>query len=327
MSIKIIKPGILASLQDTGRWGHRAIGIGSGGAMDGFAMRVANYLCRNDEDKAVIEINFPSPEIMFRQDAVISLTGADFTASLDETIIPTWRALFVKKDSVLKFKQPISGARSYLAVHGGWQAENWLGSFSTHLKVGAGGHCGRALQKDDVINFPINNFSFEAGKVFPWNISENELDKIYQPANNIRCIKGVEYDLLDEASKQHFEQQDLTISYQSDRMGYRLNTEPRLLQEPTELISSPVDAGIVQLLPDGNCIILMADHQTTGGYARIASVIKADTPKLAQLKPGQPLNFTMISLQEAEDTFLYIQQMLQEIKVACHHNLKTYLHQ
>ncbi len=324
MSIKIIKPGVLASLQDAGRWGHRAIGIGSGGAMDSFAMRVANYLCGNDEDKAVMEINFPSPEIIFQQDAMISLAGADFGAALNETAIPIWRTLFVKKDSVLKFKQPVSGAKVYLAVHGGWRAENWLGSYSTHLKAAAGGHCGRALQKDDTIDFIANNFSSDTNKILPWNISKNELDKIYKPANNIRCIKGVEYDLLDETSKRNFEQNDLIISNQSDRMGYRLNGKALLLKQPAELISSAVDEGIVQLLPDGNCIILMADHQTTGGYPRIASVIKADLPKLAQLKPGQPLNFTMVSLKQAEDTFLYMQQMLKEIKAACHHNLKMY---
>ena len=152
MSIKIIKPGVSATLQDTGRSGHRGIGIGSGGAMDMFAMKVANFLCGNDESEAVIEINFPAPEILFEQDAIISITGADFSGYINATAVSPWRTLYVKKNTVLKFRQPISGARSYLAVQGGWQVEKWLGSYSTHLKLGTGGLFGRALQKEDRIH-------------------------------------------------------------------------------------------------------------------------------------------------------------------------------
>ncbi|WP_462248877.1 5-oxoprolinase subunit C family protein, partial [Ferruginibacter sp.] len=205
------------------------------------------------------------------------------------------------------------------------QAENWLGSCSTHLKVGAGGYLGRALQKDDTINFNKTHFSSNENKILSWCISQHELDKIYLPQNNIRCIKSIEWNLMDELPKQNFINHDFIISNQSDRMGYRLNGKPLLLQQPTALISSAVDAGTIQLLPDGNCIVLMADHQTTGGYPRIASVIKADIPKLAQIKPGQSFNFTIVSLHEAEDALLAMHQTLQEIKNACHLNIKKYL--
>lgn len=325
MSIKIIKAGVLATLQDGGRKGWRSKGIGGGGAMDIFAMSVANYLVGNDDGNAVMEINFPAPEILFQQDAIISLTGADFFATINETAVSVWKALFVKKDSVLKFKQPVHGTKLYVSVHGGFHAENWLGSCSTHLKVGAGGYLGRALQKDDIINFNKTDFSCNENKILPWYISQHELDKSYLPQNKIRCIKGIEWNLLDEISKNNFEKNEFIISNQSDRMGYRLNGKPILLQQSTELISSAVDAGTVQLLPDGNCIVLMADHQTTGGYPRIASVIKADLPKLAQIKPGQSFNFTIVSLQEAEEDLLIMQQTLHEIKNACHLNIKKYL--
>jgi antagonist of KipI len=322
MSIKIIKAGVQTTLQDAGRTGNRSIGIGSGGAMDSFALTTANYLAGNEEDNAVMEINFPAPEIIFQQEALISLTGADFSATINETAVPLWAPLFVKKDTILKFKQPVGGTKLYLAVHGGWQATKWLNSYSTHLKVAAGGYYGRALKKNDTIHFAKNNLSFAENKILPWRISQNELDKMYQPQNNIRCIKSIEYDLLSETSKQNFEKNNFTITNQSDRMGYRLNSQPLLLQQPTELISSAVDAGIVQLLPDGNCIVLMADHQTTGGYPRIAAVIKADLPKLAQTKPGQSINFTIVSLQDAEEALIKMQQTFQEIKMACHLNFK-----
>lgn len=309
-----------ATIQGAARSGYRSMGIGSSGAMDNFAMKVANYLTGNESAAAVIEINFPAPEILFLQNAFISITGANFNAAINDSAVPNWVLLFVKKNSILQFRKPAGGARAYIAVQGGWQAEKWLGSFSTHLKAGAGGYAGRTLQKDDVIGFDATDFSPDQNKIFPWHISEIELNKIYHPKNIIRCIKGVEWDLLNDASKKLFEKNNFIISDQSDRMGYHLNGESLLLNQPTELISSPTDTGTIQLLPDGNCIALMADHQTTGGYPRIASVIKADIPKLAQAGPGSNIHFTIVSLQEAEDAFIQMQKTLREIKTACHFN-------
>ena len=325
MSIKIIKPGVLATLQDEGRHGLRSIGVGSNGAMDIFAMQTANYLCGNDEQPAVIEINFPAPEILFEQDAMISLTGADLAATINEKPVPVWTTIFVKKDTVLKFKQAASGARTYLAVHGGWKAEKWMNSYSTHLKLAAGGHHGRALQKDDTVNFAAGQIVFAENKILPWHISQNELNKIYAFENSIRCIKAAEYDWLDEGSKQNFEQNNFTISNQSDRMGYRLTGNGLFSKQTASLISSAVDAGIVQLLPDGNCIVLMADHQTTGGYPRIAAVVKADLPKLAQLSAGKKISFTIVGIKEAEDALISMQEQLAEIRSACRFHLEKYL--
>jgi antagonist of KipI len=325
MSIKIIKPGVLATVQDEGRHGLRNIGVGSSGAMDIFAMQTANYLCGNDQMVAVIEINFPAPEILFQHGAVISLTGADLAATIDEKPIPVWTTVFVKKDAVLKFKQSLSGAKTYLAVHGGWEAAKWMNSYSTHLKLAAGGHHGRALQKDDVINFAAGQMVFAENKILTWCISQNELNKIYAPENSIRCIKAVEYDSLDEVSKQRFELNDFNISNQSDRMGYRLTGNNLLAMQTETLISSAVDAGIIQLLPDGNCIVLMADHQTTGGYPRIAAVIKADLPKLAQLSAGKKISFTTVGIKEAEDALISMQEQLEELRSACRFHLEKYL--
>ncbi len=325
MSIKIIKPGVLATLQDAGRWGGRSMGIGCSGAMDIFAMKSANYLCANDDRQPIIEINVPGPQILFRQDAVISLTGADLAATINEKAIPFWRTIIVKKDSVLQFKQAVSGARACLAVQGGWAAQEWLNSYSTHLKLGAGGYRGRALQKDDIINFTANKILITENKVLPWYISQHELDKIYQPRNIIRCIKGPEYDWLDENSKHTFEENDHTIQNQSDRMGYRLKGKSLSIKHPMELISSAVDSGTVQVLPTGNGIVLMADHQTTGGYPRIASVIKADLPKMAQLNPGQKIFFKIVGIKEAEDTLISMQEQLAAIRSACRFQLKKYL--
>jgi antagonist of KipI len=325
MSIRIIKPGLLTTIQDAGRTGHRSIGVGSAGAMDLFAMKVANYLCGNNGNEPVIEIHFPGPEILFEQDAIISLAGGDFSAKLNEKTVPSWRTVLVKKDSVLRFKHPVSGARAYLAVAGGWEADNWLGSYSTHLKLAVGGHSGRALQKEDALHFLIKSNSFSENKIFPWSISGFELDKTYKPLYNMRCLPGPEYSLLTESAKRTFERQQFIISHQSDRMGYRLDSEPLLLEKPVELISSPVDAGTIQILPTGNGIILMADHQTTGGYPRIGAIIKADLAKLAQVNPGALINFSLVSIKTAEAAFTEMKQNLQEIKQACDINLTNIL--
>jgi antagonist of KipI len=325
MSIKILKAGISATVQDAGRTGFRSIGVGSAGAMDFFAMKVSNYLCGNEKDEAVIEINFPAPEILFEQDAIASITGADFSAILEGKTVLPWRTFLVRKGAILKFEQPVSGARAYLAVAGGWQADQWLGSCSTHGKLGVGGHAGRALQKDDIIHFPPVNRAFNENKILPWFIPGAELDKIYRPSTKIRCIPGPENSLLTEPMKRNLEQQDFIISLQSDRMGYRFKNKPLLADGPFDLLSSPVDMGTVQLLPDGTIIILMADHQTTGGYPRVAAVIKADLPKLAQASPGQSLNFIMVSVAEAEARYTDMLRSLEEIKRACHLNLKNML--
>ena len=317
MSIKIIKPGILTTLQDSGRTGCRSIGVGTGGAMDIFAMSLANYLVGNDVQHAVIEIHFPSPEIFFEEDAIIAITGASFSAVVDDIAIPVWNSVLVKKSSSLKFTKPVFGARAYLAVLGGWEAEKWLNSFSTYLKLSVGGYSGRAIQKNDRLFFPPVQQAIAVTKLLSTPLAFQQIEEIYQPASEIRCIKGADHELLSERGKEKFEKQDFTISHQSDRMGYRLNAQPIILENTIEMISSPVDAGTIQLLPDGNCVVLMADHQTTGGYPRIASVIKADLPKLAQARPGQSIHFKMISLSEAEELYLRMKKTMDEIKLAC----------
>ena len=320
MSIKIIKAGLQATIQDTGRYGFRSIGIGSGGAMDLFAVRVANYLTGNGENDAVIELNFPAPEIGFQQNAVMSLTGADFSPVCDDHPVKMWEPFFVKEGSLLQFKQPVNGSKAYLAVTGGWEADEWLGSRSTHLTVGAGGHLGRALQKNDIVLFKEKMQSF-AGKLPCMDVSPQIIEKIYRPKNCIRCVASVEWNLLSNMSQQFFINDTFGISLQSDRIGYRLKGTGLALQNHVEIISSAVDEGTIQLLPDGNLIVLTAAHQTTGGYPRIASVIKADLPKFAQLKPGDSFNFKMISVKEAEDELISMMQYLDELKIFCSETL------
>jgi antagonist of KipI len=202
-------------------------------------------------------------------------------------------------------------------VHGGWRSETWLGSTTTNLSAGAGGFNGRALQKNDVVEWKGSKIHINETKVLPWGISINELNDVYSPPSEVRCMPSIETNLLSPQSKEKFISDEFIVSSQSNRMGYRLKGSALSMSEQMEMVSSPVDFGTIQLLPDGNLIVLMADHQTTGGYPRIASVIKADQPKLSQLLPGDKVNFKMISSIEAEVEFLLRDQKMRELKKNC----------
>ncbi|MEP7109607.1 MAG: biotin-dependent carboxyltransferase family protein [Ferruginibacter sp.] len=314
MVIKIIKPGIFTTIQDLGRNGHRSAGIGPGGAMDFFAASVANFLVGNEEKYPVIEMHFPAAEILFEEQALVSVTGGDFSGFIDDEPIRLWRPCLIKKNQKLWFKKFIRGARAYLAIRGGMESENWLNSFSTHVKVKAGGHKGRPLLRDDII--PLNaTVRLKLIENFP-GIS-GMVNQVYQPTNLIRCIAGPEWDLMKDESKTQFSRLPFSVTVQSDRMGYRLQARNLAMKDPVQLISSPVDTGTIQLLPDGQLIVLLADHQTTGGYPRIANVIGVDLPKLAQLPVHSEIHFELLGIENAEEAFVSLYQSLESIKNIC----------
>ena len=324
MSIKIIKPGLLSALVDEGRSGFRSLGIGPGGAMDHFAMTVSNYLIGNPARSATIEMNFPAPEFLFLEDHLIGVTGKGLRIYLNDEVISPWKPYMVKKGSTMKFEKTEKGSRAYLSVHGGWRGQEWLGSFSTSLGVRAGGYDGRALQKEDILEAIDKNEEVNHTKSLLWGISTNELDKVYLPSDPIRITASIETHLLSPESKEKLLSSPFRVSPQSNRMGYRLNGDKLSLNQTIEMVSSPVDFGTIQLLPDGNLIILMADHQTTGGYPRIASVIKSDLPTLAQMNPNDSIKFRLISLNEAESEWQAREKLLAELKHACLEQYKNH---
>jgi antagonist of KipI len=314
MGIKIIKAGMFTTVQDIGRVGFRSAGIGVGGAMDVFAAAVANCLVGNDERAAVVEMHFPAAEMLFDEAALVSITGGNFGATLNGEPVSLWQPFFVRPTDRLVFKKYINGARAYLAVHGGITADNWLNSFSTHTKVKAGGFRGRALLKEDVLPFNKKIEWFQL-KNFPDFTSM--MGPVYQPGLVIRCIAGVEWEWLNEWSQDNFLESNFVVTAHSDRMGFRLKGTSLSLHQPVELISSPVDMGTIQLLPNGQLIVLMADYQTTGGYPRVGNVISADLPKLAQSRIHSQIQFKMIAPENAEDALFSFHQNLNLIKTSC----------
>ena len=326
MSISIIKAGILDTLQDAGRYGYQHLGINPSGAMDKYAMQVANFLVGNPCGEAVIEMHFPAPVFLFKQPALIAFSGADFRATVNAEPIPSLQPVIVGKNDVLQFHQPVDGARAYLAVAGGLQTDTWLNSSSTHLKLKAGGHQGRNLQKQDEIFFkktfphPVGQDGFFA---LPWKAATNWGDT----SDEILVLPGIEWEHLTTGSKENFTTTSFLITQQSDRMGYRLNNIPLQVNTHEEMVSSAVSFGTIQLLPEGKLIILMADHQTIGGYPRVGHVITAQHSRLAQLRPGDPIRFRLTDQETAEKLYRKQQQHLMQLQNACTFRLEKYFNE
>jgi antagonist of KipI len=307
MSIRIIKAGVLDTIQDQGRYGFQYIGVNPSGAMDKFSSRVANILAGNDPTEALIEMHFPASVILFQQPALIALSGADFSACIDGDPVPLNHPIIVSKNSVLQFREPVSGARVYLAIHGGLKIEQWLNSSSTNLKAKAGGLEGRGFQKNDEIFFnDSHGFSFLLKErdfmVLPWQADTNWHDPAYP--DEVFVLPGMEWERLNEESKKNFFTREFIIAPASDRMGYRLKTKFLDTTVREEIVSSAVNFGSIQWLPGKQLIILMADHQTTGGYPRLAHIISAHHPKVAQMKVGEAINFRPADQQTAENLLL-----------------------
>ncbi|MBS1668045.1 MAG: biotin-dependent carboxyltransferase [Bacteroidetes bacterium] len=327
MSLSIIKPGLLDTVQDLGRYGYSHWGINPGGAMDVYAAKVANMLVGNCPTEAVIEMHFPGPQILFNQNTLIAIAGADFSPCLNEEPLPLWTPIVVRRNTVLQFPQLKKGAVAYLAIHGGIAVDKWLGSYSTNLKAGAGGVSGRQLKKGDDLCFKDNRIYFagmlrEQDNLMPlqWRVN---VRKTYKHPHEIFIIKGNEWEYLTGTSQYDFLQNDFIVHPSSDRMGYQLRGNMMQTSHPIEMVSCGVSYGTLQLLPDGHLIALMADHQTTGGYPRIGNVIAAHLPKLAQLRPSDNVQFKLVDLDVAERMFLSQQNDLHILERACREHLNA----
>ncbi|MBS1919657.1 MAG: biotin-dependent carboxyltransferase family protein [Bacteroidetes bacterium] len=329
MSLRIVKAGVLDSIQDRGRYGWQYLGINPAGTMDSFSASIANILVGNNPDEATIELHFPASIFLFERPALVAISGADFSATINGEPVPASHAFMVNKNSVLQFQEPTKGARAYLAVKGGFLADTWLGSVSTNLKAGMGGYQGRGLRKNDQVFFREDLkystiLSQKEYMILPWKADLNWNSKT-EYANELFIIPGHEWDWLINESKNNFLNTSLTITQQSDRMGYRLNNIPLRTLTNEEIVSSAVSFGTVQLLPGGRLIILMADHQTTGGYPRIAHIISAHLPGAAQMKTGDSIRFKMTDSKTAEGLLIKQQQHLLQLQSACKFRLEEYL--
>jgi antagonist of KipI len=293
--------------------------------MDRYAAKMANILTGNDLNEAVIEIHFPGPQVLFEKDALVSITGGDFAPTLNDDPIPSWQPVLIRKNTVLQFSAKNKGARVYLSVAGGFKIEKWLNSYSTNLKAAIGGWQGRKLEKNDQLLFNDQRKSltmlFKTEDNFEPLRWRPAFEKAYQNPSEIFFIKGNEWKELSSVSREELTGSSFTIQGLSDRMGYQLNGHPFILSCRKEFISSAVSFGTIQLLPNGQLVILMADHQTTGGYSRIGHVISAHLPKLAQLNAGSSFHLVPVEIDVAEQLLISQHQELKLIQKASLENL------
>ncbi|MGN7477014.1 biotin-dependent carboxyltransferase family protein [Solibacillus silvestris] len=300
--LKVVKPGLFATIQDSGRTGYQQYGVISSGVMDQIAFRIGNALLKQS-NKAAIEMTLIGGMFQFAKATAIVLTGGMMQATINDKPISMYKVIRVKAGDLLNCGAILNGARSYLCIAGGFLVEQILGSRSTYTKAQFGGLEGRALQAQDEIPYEESAANYSAFKV--------KTDYFYKNAP-IRILQGTEWQQFSMHMQKNFLEQSYTISLKADRMGFHLEAHtPIYIESQFQLLSEAVTFGTIQLPPSGQPIVLMADRQTTGGYPKAAQVITADLHRLAQLTPKQSLQFELISIEQAEEAYLNIEQELR----------------
>ena len=289
MDVIVVRAGQFTTVQDLGRTGRRAAGVPVGGAMDAFALRVANLLVGNAEHAAALEFAFTGPELTFSADTVVALGGAEFDG------LPRWQPVRVRAGERLALGGARSGCRGYLAIAGGLAIEPVLGGRGTYLRAGFGGWEGRLLREGDVLR--AQDAVREVGD--HWRVDARILPA-YSAAPAVRVTRGAQCAEFGQA----FWSAEFRVTPQSDRMGLRLQGPKLERADAEDRLSSAVAPGTIQVPPDGQPIVLMADAQTIGGYPQLAHVITADLPLLAQLRPGDTVRFSEVTLDEAQRQLL-----------------------
>lgn len=320
MGIKVLQPGILATIQDLGRYGLQKFGVIVGGAMDSISLRIANLLVGNSEGEGALEVTLYGTTLLFETDELIAITGGNLQPTIDGKAAPMWRPLLIEKGSVLKFNTAISGCRAYVSFSGGIQVPKVMSSKSTYIRAGIGGFQGRKLQKNDVFELDrrseLGEDLFKQLKKEPtylsWSADYTSF-VTFKKTQTIRFIRGSEYQHFDEESLKKFLSTPYTITTHSDRMGYRLEGDAIQLKEPFELLSEGVTFGTIQVPANGQPIILMADCQTTGGYPKIGQVISADLPSLAQMQANGRVYFKEVTLEEAQLALIHQERKRNEL--------------
>ncbi len=275
--MKLIKKGLLDTWQGLPIYGLQHEGIPPGGAMDTFSLQIANALVGNDVYDKALEMHFPTGVYQFETSTLLAICGADFRACVDKVEVPLNQPIKVPPGAILSCKKPVSGQRVYVAT--------------------------RELKDEQVSRV----------KILPWSMNpENVFTD--EP---IRILCGREWEQIKACSQQLVLSKSFAISPTSNRMGYQLMQEPLKTLASQNLLSSAVTAGTIQLLPSGQLVVLMAGHQTTGGYPRLAHVISADLPRLAQKGPGDSLRFTLTDSMTAEYEWILVQNYLQQVRNVC----------
>ena len=303
--IKIKSPGLLSTIQDLGRYGFQHLGIPESGAMDKFALRVGNSLLGNPENAAAIEITAIGPSLTFLENIEIVITGGNLSPEINGTKVPQWKNILISKNDQLTFGDIIDGFRSYICIKGGIDCPEILSSKSTYLKGQFGGIEGRSLNENDIIFVNENQNNLQLSKELPIEYTH----PIYGKHHILKIILGPQnYSFTDNALSTLVESQ-YKISLDSDRVGYRLEGPVLEHKDKPDILSDGSPPGAIQIPGNGTPTILMADRGTTGGYAKIGTIISTDISQIAQASPGQTVTFQIVSQEEAS-TFRITQEQI-----------------
>jgi antagonist of KipI len=316
MEMLVARAGFLTSVQDLGRTGYRQFGVSLGGALDAFALRVANLLVGNEESVAGLEITLGGLQLRFADQRIVAWCGGEFDVRVGSISVPAGHAALINAGEELKFNHPKTGCRCWLAISGGIDAPTVLGSRSTDLRASFGGFEGRAVRDGDEL--PLGNFrrsqTAAAGRISSWSAPEPWSQTA--SANPIlQVVRGPDWDRFGASTLQRFTSESFAVSPDSDRMGVRFDGPELQRSDDVDLISEAASPGTIQVPPSGRPILLLGDCQTIGGYPKIAHVITFDLPVAAQLRAGDHVRFSEVSLSDAHRLLLQREREFERFRI------------
>ena len=316
MGIRILKAGMLTTVQDMGRSGYQSQGFSVAGVMDVRSFRIANMLLDNSENEAVLEFTLIGPTLEFTSETIIAITGGDFQPTLNGKPCPMYTALYINKGDILKFGSARTGTRGYIAFSSYLQIPVVMGSRCTNLKSQIGGLHGRKLRDGDFIAFRIKR------RYLPYFLSRKlDLDEFDQEEATLRVVMGPQDYVFSKQGIETFLTEEYTVTGEFDRMGCRLDGKFIARKDDRDMISDGIAFGAIQVPAHGKPMVLLADRQTTGGYPKIANVISVDIPKLVQRKTDHKIRFQAVTVQEAQRLLLEevreLQRMSDQIHTPC----------
>lgn len=316
MTLTVIRAGALSTVQDLGRWGFQHLGVPVSGAMDSFAHRMANALVGNPDTAATIEMTMVGPELRVNAPMTVCVTGADVEINTSTGRLNGWQSYALSAGTTLRLRRMRRGCRAYLAVAGGIGVRPVMGSRSTFVKSALGGIDGRTLRAGDVV--PVSGTAFAPQTTLTGirqQVSPFALEDIYS-ARPVRVVPSRYLHEFGPDAQQAFWNGRFTLSMHSDRMGYRLNGPSVFPPAGFNRPSEGAAFGTIQVTPQGQLIILMADRQTTGGYPTIGTIVSADHPLLAQLVPGSPLQFACSNAMDGYAALCAMNIFVARVRIA-----------
>lgn len=320
MGIRILKGGMLTTVQDLGRTGYQSQGFSVAGVMDVRSFKIANLLLDNPENEAVLEFTLIGPTLEFTSATIIAITGGDFQPTINGEPAPMYTAIYMNKGDILKFGSARTGSRGYVAFSSYLDIPVVMGSRCTNLKSQLGGFKGRKLQAGDYMNFRIKR------RYLPFFLSRKlEPENFDQDSTTLRVVMGPQDNKFSKQGIETFLSSEYTVTSEFDRMGCRLDGAYIAPKESSDIISDGIAFGSIQVPAHGKPIILLADRQTTGGYAKIATVASVDIPKLVQRKTDHKIRFEAITVQEAQKLYLKEQKELDKMRKIIHKPCKEVL--